>query len=102
MAGACVELELDPEAERALIRAYRARSGDRRIGTRLPFYRRAYLAFRLGYTTLAAQALGESPNASGMRGAARRYAELLRRQLSKDAAELRDSADYGQSYVTDT
>jgi hypothetical protein len=102
VAGACVELELDPEAERALIRAYRERSGDRTIATRLPFYRRAYLAFRLGYATLAEQALGESPDASGMRGAARRYAGLLRHQLSKDVAELKDNAEHGQSYVTDT
>jgi hypothetical protein len=102
LAGACVELELDPEAERALIRAYRARSGDRRIATRLPFHRRAYLAFRLGYATLAAQALGESPDASGMRRAVRRYAELLRRQLTNDAAELKENGDHGQSYVTDT
>jgi len=97
LAGACVELELEHAAEEALIRAYHAHSGDGTIAARLPFHRRTYLAFRLGYSTLAAQSLGDSPDARAMRDGARRYAELLRRELARGTA-----AEHGQSYATDT
>jgi hypothetical protein len=60
VAGAIVEFALHGEAAERLVARYRARSGDRTIARRLPFYKAAYLAYRLGYTTMAAQALGRS------------------------------------------
>ena len=43
-----------------------------------PFYRAAYLAFRLGYCDMAAQALGDTPDAARFRRARDRYDNLIR------------------------
>jgi hypothetical protein len=57
VAGAIVELDLADGAASALVDAYRSRSRDRTIAKRLPFYQAAYLAYRLGYATMAAESL---------------------------------------------
>jgi hypothetical protein len=84
VAGAVVELALPPDLESALIARYLHRSGDSTIGTRLPFYRAAYLAYRLGYTSLAAETLGTSDDGMRFRKLLWRYrrslAALLRRR----------------------
>jgi hypothetical protein len=49
--------------------------------TRLPFFLIAYLAYRLGYTTLAATALGPSPDGARFTRLTRRYAAVLRRAI---------------------
>lgn len=66
-----------------LIDCYRRESGDRDITARLPFYRAAYLAFRLGYTDVAAQATEGTEDAARFRQARERYRAAL-------AADRRD------------
>lgn len=83
LAGAIVELEL-PEDERGRLVEMLERS--RRVKTppdQLRFYTHAYLAFQLGWHTLAAEALtGMDPaEAAAMRKRADRYAERLRQEL---------------------
>jgi hypothetical protein len=83
LAGAIVELEL-AEDERGRLVEMLERS--RRVKTppeQLRFYTHAYLAFQLGWHTLAAEALeGMDPNeAAAMRKRADSYAERLRREL---------------------
>jgi hypothetical protein len=90
LAGAEVEYGLEgldargapggaPGGREALLREYVALSGDHGVARVLPFYRVAYLAFRLGYTTLAAEAVGAGAERERFRQAVRRYTELLRR-----------------------
>jgi hypothetical protein len=57
---------------------YERESGDRDLAARLPFYRIAYLAFRLGYCEMAAQALGGMPDAVRFRRARARYEKLIK------------------------
>jgi hypothetical protein len=84
LAGAVVELELsDDERGRLVERVERSR----RVKTppdQLRFYTQAYLAFQLGWHTLAAQALeGIDPGeAAAMRRQSGLYADRLRRELS--------------------
>jgi hypothetical protein len=59
IAGAEAELRLDQHAAGRLLDRYVAESGDGTAPRRLPFYRIAYAAFQVGYTTMAAQSLGE-------------------------------------------
>jgi hypothetical protein len=56
---------------------YAELSGDRDIAARLPFYRIAYLAFRLGYCDVAADALGDWEDAARFRRARQRYEALI-------------------------
>jgi len=83
LAGAIVELELsDGERGRLLDQVERSR----RIKTppdQLRFYLQAYLAFQLGYYTLAAEAVAgvDAKEAEALRKRAAWYAERLRREL---------------------
>jgi hypothetical protein len=87
VAAASLELGLNTQARRHLVRGYRSLSGDQAIASRLPLYAVAYLAFRLGYAALAASVLGRSPDGDRFAAAARRYTRLLRRELSPGAGE---------------
>ncbi|HEY1337705.1 MAG TPA: hypothetical protein VGF59_09360 [Bryobacteraceae bacterium] len=60
-----------------LLDCYVRESRDASVRARLPFYRTAYLAFRVGYADLAAQALGDCPDGVRFRGEKRRYEALL-------------------------
>lgn len=84
LAGALIELELDGAGEQMLVREYRRASGDDNIEPRLQFMRPAYAAFRLGYTTLGAAALGDNRDGLRMRQQSVRYADALGRALSLD------------------
>ncbi|HEU4698798.1 MAG TPA: hypothetical protein VFS40_06450 [Gemmatimonadales bacterium] len=79
--GAGVELGLDAEARGALVALVADRARERDLARRLPFHALAYLAFRLGYTTLARETLGESEDGRRFARGAARYAGLLRREL---------------------
>jgi hypothetical protein len=83
VAAACVEHELPLGARRMLVRRYRDLSGDHGIGARLPFHRIAYLAYRYGYATLAADTLVGTEDAPRWRAAARRYAVALERAVAR-------------------
>ena len=55
---------------------------DRTLTRRLPFYMRAYLAYRLGYARCAEQALAGQPDAARFQALAARYSSLLRQLLT--------------------
>ena len=83
LAGAIVELDLSDEERGRLVEMLER---SRRVKTppdQLRFYTHAYLAFQLGWHTLATQALeGIDPSeAAAMRKRAEGYAERLRREL---------------------
>jgi len=82
LAGAAAEFGLNPHRAAELTRRYRALSGDSTIGDRLPFYVTAYLAYRIGYTSLAQESLGDSDDGIRFRALHRRY----RRSLGAHAA----------------
>jgi len=64
-------------AARRVAERYAELAGDRGIADRLPFYRAAYLAFRLGYCDTAAEALGGSEDAARFARARQRYEALI-------------------------
>jgi hypothetical protein len=74
IAGAAIEFAMDaaPLAER-----YAALTGDRAIARRLPFYIRAYSAWRLGYVTLARTAIAGTADAARFERLAARYATAV-------------------------
>jgi hypothetical protein len=86
VAAAAVELNLSRPAAAAFIDRYQYLSGDRTIARRLPFYSTAYLAFRLGYCTLATGVLGETPDGIRFSNELRRYKKLLQQELSCGSA----------------
>jgi len=90
LAGAAVELDLD-EAELGLLAdAVARRSGTPRAErVQLDFYAVAYLAFQTGRHTLAAEALEPwtPADAAGMRSEMERYAEGLRRTITRGVGQ---------------
>ena len=83
LAGAMVEFGMGAEAREWLVEGFRARSGDGGARGVLPFHEVAYLAWRLGYTTLAAETLGGSDDGLRMARDRDRYAGLLRAALER-------------------
>jgi hypothetical protein len=88
VAAAALELGLDGKPRHELVTRYRSLSGDHTITSRIPAYAVFYLAFRLGYATLARSVLGQDPDADRFAAAARRYARLLRRELGDPHGRL--------------
>jgi hypothetical protein len=88
LAGAIVEFDLDDAARAEIVARYAERSCDRTIGGRLEFYTLAYLAWRIGYVTLAAETLGDSADGVRFRRAAERY----RRSRAGRAVAVRAAA----------
>ena len=88
VAGTCLEFNLQPNDRQHLIEQYQELSGDSTIVARLPLHAITYLAFRLGYTTLAASSLGQDPDGKRFSEAALRYAQLLRAELSHTTSEV--------------
>jgi hypothetical protein len=80
--GACTELDLPQGARTYLIDRYRSLSGDLSIRNRLHHFAVAYLAFRVGYVSLAADTLSGSDDGQRFERERRRYRELLCRELS--------------------
>ncbi len=85
LAGASIELELDPAASASLLCAYANASGDRTAARRLAFYRIAYAAFRAGYVASAAAALADSPEGARFSRARKYYVDALRLALTPNA-----------------
>ncbi len=83
VAAVSIEHRLTREQQSHFLDRYQTLSGDRTIAARLPIHAIGYLAFRLGYATMAAEALGN--DADGRRFAATRehYGSLLRHELSR-------------------
>ncbi len=78
LAGAAVECGLAAGECTTLLDRYTAYSGDHDAARRLPAYRVAYLATRLGYATLAGQTLGGTADGRRFDALARRYRHELR------------------------
>jgi hypothetical protein len=81
VAGCCVEFALDRRQAEYLIEQYRRSARDPSITARLPFYLIAYTAFRLGYSTMAADALGASPDGVKFGALRHYYASTLEREI---------------------
>jgi hypothetical protein len=84
VAGTCVEFELGPAARWQFVERYRCESRDETIAARLPSYAVAYLAFRTGYATMAAESLGWTPDGRRFAALARRYSRRLHQELAGD------------------
>jgi hypothetical protein len=83
VAGFSVEWGLS-EAEAAEFADHAAReAGDGTLTTRLPFYEAAYLAFRTGWTHLAASSMANGPDRRGLKRQERRYRDRLAGALEK-------------------
>lgn len=83
LAGAAIELQLDDASLAAVARAYVAATGDASIAERLPFYRAAYLACRLGYASLCRDSLGDTDDGRRFGALAAEYRDRLARAVSK-------------------
>ncbi|HUR95812.1 MAG TPA: hypothetical protein VMY76_14610 [Gemmatimonadales bacterium] len=88
VAGTCVEFGFSPARRARFVERYRAASGDRSIEARLPFHEVAYLAFRLGYATLAAETLGATTDGGRFRQQVGRYRRMLANALAHGAPGL--------------
>jgi hypothetical protein len=77
VAGTIAEFDLDPHGTSYLITAYASRSKDRTIARRISFYHAAYLAYRLGYVTMAAETLGDTPDGRRFTAIRTRYRRSL-------------------------
>jgi hypothetical protein len=77
-AGTIVEFGLEGDAEDGLVAQIASALGDSHLPARMPFFVAAYLAFRAGYCSLGASALGDTPDAARLRAAAARYTQALR------------------------
>jgi hypothetical protein len=82
LAATAEEFGLTPVQLAHLTDRYRTLTGDRTVNRRLPLHRAAYLAFRLGYSTLAAESLAGSEEAARWHREMRRYAARLRCAIS--------------------
>jgi len=78
IAGTIVEFEIPREA---LVAKFLSLVPDRTLTRRLPFYMRAYLAYRLAYARTAEQSLAGHPDGTRFHCLAARYSMLLRQLL---------------------
>lgn len=91
LAGAAVELGLDADGQGTLRAEVERHKGHVPAPDVLRFHRQTYLAFQLGHHALAATSYDASApdEASRLRRAADRYAQLLRAELTDFAASTR-------------
>jgi hypothetical protein len=82
LAGAIVEFDFDRAQASYLVRRYRRLTGDRTILLRLPLIEAAYLAYRYGYASVAADALGQGQDGRGFAALRERYRRSLVARLS--------------------
>lgn len=87
LAGCCVEFGLRRRRGEIALR-YRSLANDRGLLDRLCFYKVAYLAYRLGYVTLAAEALGPSPDVARFNFLSQRYRAVLLGELGSISLQL--------------
>jgi hypothetical protein len=92
IAGALEELPLGAELAERLVARYARLTGDAGVSRRLPATRAAYLAYRVGYATMAAETLAAqgsemSDDAARFTRLAQRYRVALRARLARGAAQ---------------
>ncbi|MEW5745977.1 MAG: hypothetical protein AB1805_11145 [Nitrospirota bacterium] len=85
IAGCMIEFGLEQKAAEYLLASYEAQARDTTVRRRLPLYRIAYLAYRIGYTTFALNGLGASEDAQKFRRLITRYAALLKEDIGRIA-----------------
>ena len=88
LAGCAVEFRLDAERRRVLLHLYADESGDEPSPGRLAFHTLAYLGFRLGYATVAADSLEGSDDGARFGAEVERYRSLLEREISEPAGAI--------------
>lgn len=81
VAAAQVEFGMNAAEGAEFVRRYSQLSGDGTVAARLPFYRLVWLAFRLGYSAMAAAALAGTPDGPRFERLRSRYAALLRQAM---------------------
>jgi hypothetical protein len=91
VAAACLEFEVGLNARRTLIKRYRELSDDTTITERLPLHAVTYLAFRLGYASMAASTLGDSQDGSRFSVATERYRRMLKGELCEASGNSWDA-----------
>ena len=91
VAGAALELGLDRSGRSFLVGEYSRLSHDHTITRRLPHYAIAYLAFRIGYATLALEVLGSAhEDSQRFRKQAKRYRRLLSQSSAASSRQFWD------------
>lgn len=81
LASAIVEFDMNPMEQRYFVSKYCASARDVVSSERLRLYMVAYLAFRLGYATFAAEELADTPEGPRFKNLAWRYAARLKREI---------------------
>jgi hypothetical protein len=82
VAGAIVEFDWSGAPRDSFVAEYERYSADRTIRRRLPFYEAAYLAYRVGYATMARDALNGSPDGARFNRLLARYRHSLGSRLA--------------------
>jgi hypothetical protein len=83
LVGCAIEMRLSAAAVAALREGYERSAGERIAAGRWAFHVVAYLAWRVGYATLAASTVGEGSDRRGLERARRRYLASFRRALEE-------------------
>lgn len=81
LAGCSVEFGLSARGEERFLGRYQALTNDLRIRSRFSFHKAAYLAYRLGYASLAAEALAPSTDGERFKSLSQRYRSALLDEL---------------------
>jgi hypothetical protein len=92
LAGAMVEFQMNGDQRQHLLRRYTAMSRDRVSPAILEFYEIAYLAFRAGYTSLAAKATSGTPDGDLFGAMRLAYSCFLEEALAPDLRRRQVSA----------
>jgi hypothetical protein len=81
IAGFCEEFGLSKQQRDVFTEMYMEKTGDTLFQKRLPFFTIAYLAFRLGYVSLAVDSLRGSDDCGRFEKLRNRYKERLQEML---------------------
>ncbi len=82
LAAFCIEFDLDKEKQKEYLRYYLEKNEEKCFSERFQFYTIAYLAFRLGFTKLAADSLKENIDGKRFEIEANKYKSKLISALS--------------------
>jgi hypothetical protein len=77
VAGAAVEFDMTERSQEGLLSRYLRLQRDTTLLERLPFYKLAYLAYRIGYATMAEQSLAGTAEGARFAALRRRYTTAL-------------------------
>ena len=82
IAAFCIEFSLDQKAEHDFIDCYVQRDSDRHIYELIPYFRIAYLAYRLGYVSSAANSLFDTMDGNRFVNEIEKYKRILLKDLN--------------------